>query len=254
MADLARAASRALASLDLTDLDENCGEDDIDALIRRAQTPHGPVAAVCIWPRFVSRAKAGLAGSGVKVATVVNFPGGDRDAGEVQEMTRRAVADGADEIDLVIPYKAFLEGDEELVPARIGRVRRAAGPGVPVKAILETGALETTENIRRAAELAIEGGADFLKTSTGKVPVNATPRAARILLETIRDAGAPVGFKAAGGVRSTEEAAGYLALADEIVGEDWATPETFRFGASGLLDALLATLDGHEAPEAAKGY
>jgi deoxyribose-phosphate aldolase len=135
----------------------------------------------------------------------------------------------------------------------VERVKRAAG-AAQVKAILETGVLGSADMIRLASELAIKGGADFIKTSTGKVARNATLPAARIMLEAIRAADRQVGFKPAGGVRSTEDAANYLALADEIMGPGWARPETFRFGASSVLDALLATLDDEAAPEAKSGY
>ncbi len=252
MIDLTAMAARALACLDLTDLSDDCDEEAIATLCRRAVTPHGSVAAICIWPRFVTLAKAQLAPD-VKVATVVNFPSGNEPAEQVMEMTERAVLDGADEIDMVIPYRALLEGRPEQVPARIERVRRAA-EYAPVKAILETGVLETDENIRLASELAIEGGARFLKTSTGKVSINATLGAAQAMLETIAAKDPTVGFKAAGGVRTTRDAANYLALADEIMGEGWATPARFRIGASGVLDALLDTLDGKEETRAAEGY
>lgn len=252
MTDLTTMAGRALACLDLTNLDDACDEEAVARLCRRAVTPHGSVAAICIWPRFVEAARARLAPD-VKIATVVNFPSGDEPAEQVIETTERAVRDGADEIDMVIPFRALLEGRPEKIPARVERVRRAA-ERAPVKAILETGVLETDENIRLAAELAIEGGARFIKTSTGKVAINATLSAAQIMLETIAEKDPTVGFKAAGGVRTTQDAANYLELADEIMGEGWATPARFRIGASGVLDALLATLDGREAESAAQDY
>lgn len=239
-----RQARRALACLDLTNLDDACDAAAIEALARRAVGDFGHVAALCVWPRFVAQARGLVGKTGVRVATVVNFPGGDDDIGAVVDLTERAVAEGADEIDMVIPYHHLLEGREEPVITRIERVRRAAGARVPVKAILETGVLESDALIRRASELAIEGGASFIKTSTGKVPVNATLRAARVMLEAIRDSGAPVGLKPSGGIRTTAEAAHYLDLADRIMGPDWAGPRTFRLGASGLLDALAATLKG----------
>lgn len=253
MTDLAAIAKRAIASLDLTNLNDDCDEAAIDLLTARAKTEFGPVAAVCVWPRFVAQSARRLAGSGVKIATVVNFPTGEDPAGEVMDLTKAAVADGADEIDMVIPYRGLLEGREEAVLTRIKRVKTAAG-AAPVKAILETGVLEEVEIIRRAADLAIEAGADFIKTSTGKAPVNATLPAARAMLEAIRDAEAPVGFKAAGGVKTTAQAGHYLELADDIMGEGWATPATFRFGASGVLDDLLATAKGAPAPAAKSGY
>lgn len=249
---LAKAAARALACLDLTDLDDDCDDDAIRALAARAVTPHGSVAALCVWPRFVSLAREAVAAD-VKIATVVVFPTGLATDEEAMDQTRAALRDGADEIDMVIPYRDLMEGRGATVRARVERVKRAAGTA-PVKAILETGVLESNEMIAEASRLAIEGGADFLKTSTGKAPVNATLSAAEIMLGEIAAHGrGRVGFKAAGGVRTTAEAAAYLDIADRIMGPDWAGPATFRFGASGLLDALLATLKGGTAG-AGTGY
>jgi len=253
MTDLKADAARALACLDLTDLTADCTSDDIATLCQKALTSHGTTAAVCIWPQFVVQAERLLRGTKINVATVVNFPEGDHSATDVIALTEKAREDGADEIDMVIPWKALMEGHPENVAARVARVKRAADDG-PVKAILETGMLVTPELIREATRGAIEGGADFVKTSTGKVPINATPQAARIILEEIKATGEDVGFKAAGGVKSTADAAEYLAIADEIMGEDWATPSRFRFGASSVLDALLATLNGRDAPEPESGY
>lgn len=251
--DLKHQAARALACLDLTNLNDNCTNDDITDLIKRAQTPHGSVAAVCIWPQFVAKAARDLRKTKINVATVVNFPDGDHPASEVMDLTKKAREDGADEIDMVIPWKALMEGHPENVSARVARVKAAADGGL-VKAILETGMLATPDLITQATHCAIDGGADFVKTSTGKVRINATPQAARTMLEEIRNMGEDVGFKAAGGVKTTEDAAEYLAIADEIMGPDWATPSHFRFGASGVLDALIATLEGRDSPTAASGY
>jgi len=253
-ADLKAEAGRALACLDLTDLSDDCGAGDINELCKKAQTRYGSVAAVCIWPQFVRQASRALRDTQIKIATVVNFPEGDHPTSDVIEMTQKAREDGADEIDMVIPWKALLEGHPENVSARVARVKRAAD-GAIVKSILETGMLITPELIQQATRGAIEGGADFVKTSTGKVRVNATPQSARIILEEIRAMGEDdVGFKAAGGVKTTQDAAEYLAIADEIMGPDWARPEQFRFGASSVLDALLATLAGKDAPEPGQGY
>ncbi len=245
-------AARALACLDLTDLDESAAPDRIDALCARARTPHGPVAAVCIYPRFAAQARAALQGSGIRIACVVNFPTGDRPVDFVQAMTGDALAEGADEIDLVVPWRLLLTGNDAAMREIVRTVRRTIG-GATLKTILETGELGDPDLVRRAATIAVEEGTDFLKTSTGKVPVNATPEAVEILLEVARDAGRPVGVKPAGGIRSTADAAAYLALCDRVMGPDWARPETFRIGASGLRDALLATLDGSEATPPAKG-
>ncbi|MFT6774529.1 MAG: deoxyribose-phosphate aldolase [Paracoccaceae bacterium] len=253
MTDLEDAARRALACLDLTNLDDDCNEAAIDALIERAVTPYGSVAAICIWPRFVSYARARLAPD-VKIATVVNFPTGTESDEDVIAMTEQAIIDGADEIDMVIPWRALLEGSPEQIPARVERVKRAAGDA-RVKAILETGVLEDADLIRRASDLALEGGADFIKTSTGKVAVNATLSAAEIMLEAIRDHDPSCGFKAAGGIRTTQDAANYLDAADRIMGLGWADPQHFRIGASSVLTALIATLNGDDDDAvAAEGY
>lgn len=251
MTDLKAVAARALACLDLTDLNDDCDEAAIDALCDRAVTPHGSVAAICIWPRFVAHARKRLAAD-VKIATVVNFPTGDESAEDVIAMTEQAVRDGADEIDMVIPYRAFMEGRPEKVVARVARVKRAAGDA-RVKAILETGVLEDADLIREAARLALEGGADFIKTSTGKVAVNATLTAAEIMLEVLRDVAPTHGFKPAGGIKTTADAANYLELADCIMGDGWADPAHFRIGASSVLTALIATLEDRTAT-ASEGY
>lgn len=252
-AGLAVLARRALVCLDLTDLSEACTKEDIDRLCRRAQTPEGSVAAVCIWPAFVPQAAAALARTGIRVATVVNFPTGEARVEDVVAEVVRARADGADEIDLVVPWRRLQAGDDAAIGAMVAAVRDACGEA-PLKAILETGELADPVLIGRAAEQALGAGADFLKTSTGKVPVNATPEAAEILLSTIRRLGSDAGFKAAGGVRSTGDAAGYLAMADRIMGSGWAGPRHFRIGASALLDALLATLAGERAADPDDDY
>lgn len=234
-------ALQALRSMDLTNLDDACTADDVRNLCRQARTPRGNVAAVCIWPQFVSLARKSLPTNSIKVATVVNFPGGDQPAGDVIALTKQAVADGADEIDLVVPWKLLLEGHPENVSARVARVK-ANADGAPIKAIIESGMLREPDLIRQATNGAIDGGADFIKTSTGKVPVNATLEAARVILEEIKASGKPVGFKVSGGVRTTEAAIEYLALSQEIMGQGWATPDHFRIGGSALLPALLDSL------------
>ena len=236
-------ALRALALLDLTDLSDACTPSAVTRLCARAVTPHGPVAAICIWPAFVSQAARELARKPVRIATVVNFPKG-RDAPDMTAQdAREAIRDGAHEIDLVLPYEAFLRGDLEEAREMLVSVREAVGTHV-LKVILETGALASPEAIASASRMAIDSGANFIKTSTGKTAVSATPQAAQAMLAAIKKSGKPVGFKASGGVRTLDEARAYLALADTIMGAGWATPLTFRFGASGLLDALLAALDG----------
>ena len=240
--DPALVAARVLPLVDLTDLSDEASEAGARALCARAVTAKGAVAAVCLWPRFVAVAKAALAGTEVKIATVVNFPAGGEDTRAVESETARAIADGADEIDLVMPYRAFLAGRPGFAETQILRVKRICADRAVLKVILETGEIGDPALIRAAAELAVGAGADFLKTSTGKVAVNATLEAAKILLETTKSAQRPVGVKVAGGIRTVAEAAGYLELADTVMGPGWVSPATFRFGASGLLDALLAAL------------
>lgn len=247
-ADSHAVARRALGLLDLTDLSAECTPSAVDRLCARSVTPHGAVAAVCLYPRFVSQAKALLAGTGVKVATVVNFPAGGEDTPAVLAETQAALADGADEIDLVMPYRAFKEGRPEVARGQIAAVASLVRvPGARLKVILETGEIGDLALVRAASELAVEAGADFLKTSTGKVKVNASIEAARVMLDVIARSGrTDLGFKPAGGIRTLEDAAAYLAVADAAMGSGWARPSVFRFGASGLLDTLVATLEGRE--------
>lgn len=257
---ICEAARRAVSLLDLTSLNEKDTPDVIADLCQRAQTPAGPVAAVCVYPRFVAQAAAALQGTGIGVATVVNFPGGDEPIDDILQTTRSALDAGADEIDIVLPYRAYLDGRQAQAIAPVKAVcalcRDVSGSnagsdgGVKarVKVILETGRLQDADVILSASRDAIAAGVDFLKTSTGKIDINATPEACVAMLQAIaetRDAGGrKVGLKVSGGVRSTQDAARYLALADAAMGNAWVSAHTFRFGASSLLDALLTTIDG----------
>jgi len=231
-------ARRALALVDLTDLSEGCDAPAIDHLAQRALQLCVPVAALCIWPTFVGQAHVLLRESTISLATVVNFPKGGDTIEKVCAQTRRALSDGATEIDLVMPWRALLEGHPQIARDMIRAVADCLTPGALLKVILETGALGSPAAIRQASELAIDAGAHFLKTSTGKTEMSATPAAAQIMLEAIRASGRPVGFKASGGLRNIEQARLYLDLADGIMGADWACKKTFRFGASSLLDPL----------------
>ena len=246
-----RRAAELIGRLDLTNLNDDCTEDDIAALCRRAATPAGPTAAICIWPRFVAHAREHLA-PGIRIATVVNFPAGGDDVDATVMETKQAVADGADEIDMVIAYARLVE-DPGFVEAQVRTVKAACGPA-RLKTILETGKLFDEPAIRTACRAALAGGTDFLKTSTGKVEVNATPASARILLEEIAKAGSTVGFKPAGGIKTFEDADGYMTLAESICGKDYPTAERFRLGASGVLGDLLAVFEGRERAGGKAGY
>ena len=253
--DLKRAARQALALMDLTSLNDDDTDLSIESLCRRARTPAGTPAAVCVYPAFVTTARRTLKaldlGGKVRVATVTNFPQGGDDIMAAARESREAVAAGADEVDVVFPWRALLAGDEETGRELVACCHQACGDAT-LKVILETGELKDPALIRRAAELAIEGGADFLKTSTGKVAVNATLEAAEILLEAIKASGRDVGIKVAGGVHTTEDAQAYLALAERVMGANWITPGHFRFGASDLFDDLLVALGMAVAPAGGK--
>ncbi|NTF40490.1 MULTISPECIES: deoxyribose-phosphate aldolase [Rhizobium] len=252
---LRETAAVALSLLDLTNLKDDCTPAQIETLCARAQSPYGNTAAICIWPRFVAQAR-GILGTGhaVKIATVVNFPAGDMEVADVAAEAREAIADGADEIDLVIPYRALLAGNEQAVTDMVTAVKAECKGPVILKTILETGELKDVALIQRASELAIDAGSDFIKTSTGKVAVNATLETADIMLRAIRASGRKVGFKPAGGIGSVADAALYLSLAETIMTPDWAMPSTFRFGASSLLDDILSVLAGGESKTASSGY
>lgn len=233
-----RLAAQVLSLLDLTSLGEDDSPAHIEDLCLRAHQ-NGNVAAVCVYSEHISSARHALVQTPVKVATVVNFPDGSADPLRVSRETRRAVAAGADEIDLVLPWAAFGRGEMDQVKAVLAATREACGPTHPIKLILETGKLVSADRIRAAAELGVAAGMDFLKTSTGKVPINATPEAAAIMLDVIAAHGGRCGFKVAGGIRTLDEANVYLALARERLGNHWVTPDHFRIGASSLYDDLI---------------
>lgn len=253
MADAAL-ARRAIRLLDLTDLSDQADEAGLEALCARALLPPGPVAAICIWPRFVAQARRRLAGTKVRLATVVNFPSGEESLPQVAEAIEAALHAQADEIDLVMPWRAFLAGEPEPARAMIERARGLCDGRALLKVILETGEYPELGQVRAAAELAIASGADFIKTSTGKTARSATPEAVRCMLEVIAGAGRPVGLKPSGGIRSLADAALYLGLADAIMGPDWATPQSFRFGASGLHQVLCDAWAGEGGGRASGPY
>lgn len=232
-------ARRAVGLLDLTSLGDADTAPMIDGLCERARASQ--VAAVCVWPRFVDRCADALAGTAIDLATVVNFPHGGPNTELAVAETATSVNQGAKEIDLVMPYAAFLKGDLITAETMIRSVKAACG-GARLKVIIETGRLKTRENIQAASRLAIDAGADFIKTSTGKIKVSATPSAARAMLEVIRERDPAVGFKAAGGIKTLRQAGNYLRIADELLGPEWVTADHFRFGASSLLDACIPFL------------
>jgi len=250
-------AQRALSLMDLTSLTNTETDEEIIKLCSQAKSPAGETAAICIFPRFIPVAKKALKAQQtpqVKVATVTNFPHGNDDIDIALAETKAAVAYGADEVDLVFPYRALMQGNETIGFDMVKVCKQACENSAKLKVIIETGELKSEDLIRKASEIAINAGADFIKTSTGKVAINATPTAAQIMLEVIKQKNPSVGFKPAGGVRNAEDAAVYLDLADSILGDEWATANHFRFGASSLLASLLDTLGHKSNTDTSSGY
>ncbi len=252
----------AISMVDLTTLEGADTPGKVRNLSRKALAPDPGrpgtprVAAVCVYPDRVATAADALAGSGVKVASVATaFPSG-RSSLEVKLAdTRLAIESGADEIDMVIDRGAFLAGQFGLVLEQIRAVKAECAGRARLKVILETGELATYDNVRRACWLALLGGGDFLKTSTGKVNPAATLPIVQVLLQAVRDwrdqTGQQVAVKPAGGIRTTKDAIRHLVAVNEVAGPEWLDPHWFRFGASSLLDDLVlqrrAQLDGHYA-------
>ncbi len=252
-------AKRALSLMDLTSLNDDDTDQKVIALCHQAKSPAGNTAAICIYPRFIAVARKALREQGtpeIRIATVTNFPHGNDDITIALAETRAAIAYGADEVDVVFPYRALIVGNGKVGFELVKECKEAcAAANVLLKVIIETGELKQPHLIRQAAEIAIKAGADFIKTSTGKVPVNATLESAEIMMRVIRDLGVSksVGFKPAGGVRTAEDAAQFLQLGDQLMGKGWIDARHFRFGASSLLGSLLTTL-GHQSDTKSSDY
>ena len=243
----------AIRMMDLTTLEGKDTPGKIRALCVKAIHPQPgdptipSVAAICVYPSLVREAKDALAGSSVVVASVATgFPSGQTFRELKVAETRLAVENGADEIDMVIDRGTFLAGDYQTVFEEIVAVKEASG-AAHLKVILETGELETYDNVRRASFLAMLAGADFIKTSTGKVTPAATLPVTLVMLEAIRDferqTGREIGMKPAGGIRTSKEAIQYLVVLYETLGPRWMRPDRFRFGASTLLNDVLMQIE-----------
>jgi deoxyribose-phosphate aldolase len=242
----------ALSMMDLTTLEGQDTPGKVRQLCRKAMHLHDAlpglphVAAVCVYPTMVGVAREALRGSGIKVASVATaFPSGMTALAIKLEETKMAVDAGADEVDMVISRGAFLQGEYQRVYDEIVAVKRACG-GAHLKVILETGELGTLDRVRRASVLAMQAGADFIKTSTGKVQPAATLPVTLVMLQAIRDhyaaTGVRVGMKPAGGIAKAKQAIQYLVMLRETLGQDWLTPDLFRFGASSLANDVLMQL------------
>ncbi|MFU8802313.1 MAG: deoxyribose-phosphate aldolase [Bradymonadaceae bacterium] len=238
--------------IDLTTLEGMDTPGKVRMLCRKARVPMAgsdcpPVAAICVYPTMVPVVKEELAGTNIKIAAVATyFPSGQASLKERLDEVRRTVEIGADEIDMVISRGAFLAGEYGKIFDEIAATVEACGPA-HLKVILETSELQTYDNIRLASQIAIDAGAHFIKTSTGKVPPGATMPVTLVMLEAIRDhyvkTGKMVGMKPAGGIRTAKLALHYLAMVKETLGDAWLSPDWFRFGASSLLNDVLMQLE-----------
>ncbi len=239
-------ARRILSLMDLTSLNETDDDPAIIALCERAlESPVKP-AAVCVNPALAMVPIIVLRESGIRSATVANFPNGDLNTPITSFEILRSVNDGVEEVDVVFPYRAWAKGKESECEEFVEAAKSACGVLAKLKVILETGEMADAEMIDGAARLAIDKSADFIKTSTGMVPVNATLEAAEVILKAIADTNPDCGFKASGGIKTLEDAVSYVRLAEKIMGPEWVTPEHFRIGASSLMQHLLDILDEAE--------
>ena len=239
----------ALSMVDLTTLEGMDTANKVVQLCRKAARPNSSgndipsVAAVCVYPPFVRTAKKALTGTNINVASVATaFPSGHSTIQEKIAEVRYCVDEGADEIDMVISRGEFLRGNYSYTFDEVATIKDACG-STHLKVILETGELQTLDNVRKASDIAMYAGADFIKTSTGKVSPAATQPVTLVMLEAIRDfylkTGKHIGMKPAGGIRDAKTALQYLVMVKETLGSDWLTPDLFRFGASTLANDLL---------------
>ena len=245
------------STIDLTTLTEKDSVQSVGKFVGKAvdfqsHFPEIPnVASICVFPSFVDVVGLGVEGTDIAVTSVAGgFPASQTFVEVKMLEVSMAVENGADEIDVVINVGQMLEGDYEPMANEIAMLREEAGEDTVFKVIIESGALQTPELIRKASLLAMFAGADFVKTSTGKIPVAATPEAAVVMCTAIRDyyekTGRKVGFKAAGGIRSAEEAALFYTIVEEILGKEWCTPALWRIGASSLANGLISAIQGEK--------
>ena len=249
MSDL-NLARRLFACIDNTTLNATDNDASVEAFCRRTReltlSDGTTVAAVCVYPRFVGVARRALEGSGIRVASVAGaFPHGQRPTGLKVAEVRHVVEQGADEVDVVLSRGLLLAGEDNAVRDEVAAMKEACGLR-HLKVILETGELPSSALVARAAQLAIDGGADFIKTSTGKISTGATPEAAESMLNVVKNNvknyKKTIGFKAAGGISTPEEAVRYAEMAKKIVSDEYVNNQTFRIGASRLTERLHAFL------------
>jgi deoxyribose-phosphate aldolase len=228
--------------IDLTSLNNDDTEPHILQFAEKAIMPWGQVAAICVYPRFVPLLSKKFANASLSIATVVNFPDGDATLESVLIEIKNTIANGAQEIDVVFPYQHFLSNEPMYAENFIRECKKTCGEKIKLKVILETGMLKDLQCIAEASHCAIKAGADFIKTSTGKVAVGASLPAAAVMLSVIRELSPTysAGLKVSGGISEIVQAKQYMALAADVMGEHWLTPPTFRIGASKLVDKIIA--------------
>ncbi len=231
--------SFVLSLIDYTSLNESDSVESIQFFCQTALDLPEPVAALCIYPQFVKQVKMALRGSGIKVATVANFPAGNQDVSHVTASIRGSIDAGADEIDVVFPYQMYMQSNHDTPFELIEQCVDACHNGIQLKVILETGVLQDPALIQKISQRLIFSGVNFLKTSTGKTKIGATIDAVSTLLTTIQTTKSDVGIKISGGVRSVEQAANYIALAQKTMGFSWVSAQHFRLGASHLVAAII---------------
>lgn len=244
------AALTVLHSLDLTSLNDDDTPEKIDGLIKKAdQGSFGHVAATCVYPQFLTQTFNATAQKGIGRATVINFPSGHGTPEQTTADVKQAVKDGANEIDIVLDYQSFQKGDFETAKALLDAARAATGEGVKLKVILETSEFEDYRDVYAASVLALDAGTDYLKTSTGKsARGGATLEAAAAMMQAILDTGSDAGVKISGGVKTVTDGAKYITLVESMMGKGWISTDTFRIGASGVLNDVTQTLGITQKP------
>ncbi|WP_278405213.1 deoxyribose-phosphate aldolase [Pseudoalteromonas ruthenica] len=237
-------AQLALACLDYTRLQEHDSEDAMCQFVAQINTAYALPAALCVYPQWLQLTRRELDNRNLQqipLATVTNFPTGDEDLTTVLAQTREALQLGTNEIDLVLPYRALQQGDEQKALEYVRQSRELCANKAKLKVIIESGELSLSQ-VRIASRIAIAGGADFIKTSTGKVAINATPEAVAVIFDEVAHSERAVGVKVSGGVKNLSQAQLYLDMAVNTMGGAWLTPFNFRFGASSLLGELYNVL------------
>ena len=236
-------ATKLIGNLDLTSLNLSDTNETIISLCQNAQTPYGNVRAVCVYPQFITLAKNSLKNTDISVATVINFPQGRSDIISLKEQLLNSINCGADEIDAVFPYHDFLKNNIDICKTFLETLTQNKADK-KIKIILESGAFTDQKILNQACLLCLKYDIDFLKTSTGKTAISATPEAVKTIIDSIKSTSANVGIKISGGIKTFNQAEQYYNIIKTVMNENWITPEHFRIGASSLLNNLIQEIKG----------